>query len=79
MQFDCLEQLAGVYSGQLLIERVDIDALPEKARLFGVYDVPTLVLRRGGATLERITGAQPCEQLAALFDYYLSAQTQEGN
>jgi thioredoxin len=54
-----LRRLAGEYAGRVKVVKVDVDAAPAVAAKYGVRNLPTVVLFRGGVELERIVGALP--------------------
>jgi len=67
-----LERLALAANGAWVLAKVDVDANPRIAQLFGVQSIPTVVAIAGGQPVEAFAGAQPEPQikqwLAALLD-----------
>lgn len=67
-----LERLAQAANGAWLLAKVDVDANPRIAQLFGVQSIPTVVAIAGGQPVEAFAGAQPEPQikqwLSALLD-----------
>lgn len=67
-----LERLANASGGAWLLAKVDVDANPRIAQLFGVQSIPTVVAIAGGQPVDAFTGAQPEPQirqwLTALLD-----------
>lgn len=67
-----LERLAGEANGAWILAKVDVDANPRIAQLFGVQSIPTVVAIAGGQPVEAFAGAQPEPQirqwLTALLD-----------
>lgn len=67
-----LERLANAANGAWILAKVDVDANPRIAQLFGVQSIPTVVAIAGGQPVEAFAGAQPEPQirqwLAALLD-----------
>jgi putative thioredoxin len=67
-----LERLAGAANGAWILAKVDVDANPRIAQLFGVQSIPTVVAIAGGQPVEAFAGAQPEPQirqwLSALLD-----------
>ncbi len=67
-----LERLAQAANGAWILAKVDVDANPRIAQLFGVQSIPTVVAIAGGQPVEAFAGAQPEPQikqwLAALLD-----------
>jgi putative thioredoxin len=67
-----LERLAQAGNGAWILAKVDVDANPRIAQLFGVQSIPTVVAIAGGQPVEAFAGAQPEPQvkqwIAALLD-----------
>ncbi|HEX6354371.1 tetratricopeptide repeat protein [Actinophytocola sp.] len=67
-----LERLANAANGAWILAKVDVDANPRIAQLFGVQSIPTVVAIAGGQPVEAFAGAQPEPQikqwLSALLD-----------
>jgi putative thioredoxin len=67
-----LERLARAANGAWILAKVDVDANPRIAQLFGVQSIPTVVAIAGGQPVEAFSGAQPEPQikqwLTALLD-----------
>jgi putative thioredoxin len=67
-----LERLAQAANGAWILAKVDVDANPRIAQLFGVQSIPTVVAIAGGQPVEAFAGAQPEPQvkqwIAALLD-----------
>src|SRR3989440_9167567 len=58
-----LERLAEQSGGAWLLAKVDVDANPRIAQLFGVQSIPTVVAIAGGQPVDAFTGAQPEHQI----------------
>jgi putative thioredoxin len=58
-----LERLANASGGAWLLAKVDVDANPRIAQLFGVQSIPTVVAIAGGQPVDAFTGAQPEAQI----------------
>jgi putative thioredoxin len=67
-----LERLANAANGAWILAKVDVDANPRIAQVFGVQSIPTVVAIAGGQPVEAFAGAQPEPQikqwLASLLD-----------
>jgi putative thioredoxin len=67
-----LERLAEAGGGAWVLAKIDIEANPRIAQLFGVQSVPTVIAIAGGQPVEAFAGAQPEPQvkqwIAALLD-----------
>ena len=60
-----LERLAARYAGQLKVVKVNVDDNPMAARTYDAGSIPTLVIIKDGAVVDRVVGAQPEPALAA--------------
>lgn len=58
-----LERLAQAGNGAWILAKVDVDANPRIAQLFGVQSIPTVVAIAGGQPVEAFAGAQPEPQV----------------
>jgi putative thioredoxin len=58
-----LEKLANAGGGAWLLAKVDVDANPRIAQLFGVQSIPTVVAIAGGQPIDAFSGALPEPQI----------------
>jgi putative thioredoxin len=58
-----LERLAAASGGAWVLAKVDIDASPQIAQLFGVQSIPTVIAIAGGQPVGAFAGAQPEPQV----------------
>ncbi|MGH3909014.1 MAG: thioredoxin family protein [Pseudonocardiaceae bacterium] len=58
-----LERLAGAAGGAWVLAKVDVDASPGIAQLFGVQSIPTVVAIAGGQPVDAFQGAMPESQI----------------
>ncbi|HEY2724995.1 MAG TPA: thioredoxin [Pseudonocardiaceae bacterium] len=58
-----LERLAQEARGTWILAKVDVDANPRIAQLFGVQSIPTVVAIAGGQPVDAFSGAQPEPQI----------------
>ena len=61
-----IDELAAEYSGQLKIGKVNVDENPKTPGKYGVRGIPTLILFKGGESVEQVVGAVPKSQLEEL-------------
>ena len=54
-----LERLAIEYAGRVKVVKVNVDDNRRTAVRFDAQSIPTLVILRDGATVDRLVGAQP--------------------
>lgn len=52
-----LDELAKEYEGRVRICKMNVDENPKTPQAYGVRAIPTMVLIKGGDTIEQITGA----------------------
>jgi putative thioredoxin len=58
-----LERLAEAAGGAWVLAKVDVDANPRIAQLFGVQSIPTVIAIAGGQPIDAFSGAQPEPQV----------------
>lgn len=63
-----LEQLAEEYQGKVRIGKVDVDQQPELAERFTVMSIPTLILFKDGAPVDKVIGVTPKASLSKMLD-----------
>lgn len=63
-----IDQLSSEYEGKAKVFKVDVDTDGELASKYGVMSIPALVVFKGGKEVDRMVGAAPKAQLAALID-----------
>jgi thioredoxin 2 len=59
-----LEKLSAERAGQVVVAKVDTDALPEVAGRFGIRSIPTLIAFKQGRESKRVSGAMPASAIA---------------
>ncbi len=67
-----LDELANELDGKLVIGKLDVDENQDTAMTFGVMGLPTLLLFKDGAPVDRIVGYQPKPQLLARLQSHLA-------
>lgn len=63
-----LEKLSADYAGQIKVVKVNVDDNPRVAARYDAQSIPTMVMVRGGAVVNRIVGAQSHAVLARQID-----------
>jgi len=63
-----VEKLAAAYEGKAVIGKVNVDEELALAEKFKVMSIPTLFVLKGGQVVDRVIGARPYEDLAAMID-----------
>jgi thioredoxin 1 len=54
-----VEELAAQYQGKIKIAKMDVDKNRQTPAKFGIRNIPTLILFKGGQVAQTIVGAQP--------------------
>ena len=54
-----IEELAAEYNGKIKIAKMDVDSNRQTPAKFGIRNIPTLILFKGGKVVNTIVGAQP--------------------
>jgi thioredoxin 1 len=63
-----IEQLATEYAGKAKVYKIDVDREGDLAMKYGTMSIPALVVFKGGKEVDRMVGAAPKPQIAALID-----------
>ncbi|AIE86872.1 thioredoxin [Fimbriimonas ginsengisoli] len=63
-----IEQLAVDYAGRAKVVKIDVDSEGDLAQRYGIMSIPALVVFKGGKEVDRMVGAAPKPQIAALID-----------
>ena len=50
--------------------KMDVDDNPETAKNFGIMSIPTLLIKKDGQVVDRLTGYTPKEKLNEILDQY---------
>ena len=54
-----VEELANEYKGKIKVAKMDVDQNRQTPARFGIRNIPTLILFKGGEVAQTIVGAQP--------------------
>ena len=68
MMAPVLDEIAGQYAGKVAVGKVNVDNESSLAQEFGVSSIPTLVVMKDGAELQRFIGVTPKAELAKVLD-----------
>lgn len=66
-----LEEIAGDFDGRLKVVKVDVDENRQSATQYGIRSIPSLLIFKDGAEVDRIIGALPKQQLAEKINGHL--------
>ena len=58
-----LEKVAHQRSGQVIVAKVDTEALPDVAARFAIRSIPTMIVFRDGREADRLSGAMPASAI----------------
>jgi len=58
-----MEELASAYKGKIKIAKMDVDKNRKTPAKFGIRNIPTLILFKGGEVVNTIVGAQSKKSL----------------
>lgn len=63
-----IDQIASEYAGSVKTGKVNVDENPNAAQTYGVMNIPTLIIFKGGQVVERFVGIPPKTKLQAALD-----------
>jgi thioredoxin 2 len=58
-----LEQLAGEYGGRVKIAKLNTDENPVVSSKYGIQSIPTMLIFKNGAQVDRLVGALPKQEI----------------
>lgn len=67
-----VEEIAEEYQGRLKVAKLDADQYGEILMKYQIMGIPTLILFKGGAPVERIVGFQDKSRIVKKIDAHLS-------
>lgn len=67
-----LDEIANEKGGKIKIAKLNVDENMRTAAQLGITSIPTLMLYKNGAPVERIIGAQPKQRLLQQIDKHLN-------
>jgi thioredoxin 1 len=63
-----IEELGEQYEGSVTVAKVDVDAEPALAARYGVMSIPTVILFKNGAEIDRKVGFMPANAYTQVLD-----------
>ena len=66
-----IDELSNEYDGKAIIGKVDVDSNQEFAAKYGVRNIPTVLLFKGGELIDRKVGVSPKQVYAEAIDNVL--------
>lgn len=67
-----VEELSKDFEGKALVGKMDVDSNPEIPTRFGIRNIPTLLIFKGGQVVDKHVGAAPKNALAAKIEAQLN-------
>ena len=67
-----VERVAEEYEGKAKVVKLNVDDNNDTGMRFGVRGIPTLILFKGGAEVERVVGATSKDNISRMIDRALS-------
>lgn len=67
-----VEELSKDFEGRAVVGKMDVDNNPEIPTRFGIRNIPTLLIFKGGQVVDKHVGAAPKSALAAKIEAQLN-------
>jgi len=67
-----VDQLAKLYAGKASVIEINVDGNQQSAMELGITSIPTLIIYKNGAEIERFIGLQKAEVLSEAIDKALA-------
>ena len=67
-----VEELHNDYNGKVVVGKVNVDDNPQISAQFGIRNIPTILIFKGGEIVDKQVGAVPKNVLAQKIDAQLS-------
>ena len=68
-----IDQLSTEMAGRVKVAKLNIDENPATADRFGVRSIPTLLVLKGGAEVDRLVGVQPKQEIVRRLERVLAS------
>jgi thioredoxin 2 len=68
-----IDELSRELDGRVKVAKLNIDENPMTANRFGVRSIPTLLVLKGGAEVDRLVGVQPKHEIVRRLENILKA------
>jgi thioredoxin 1 len=66
-----MEELAVEYEGKLKVGKVDVDNNQKLSEKYGVRSIPTMIIFKGGADVDKMIGALPKQRIVQRLGAFL--------
>jgi len=71
MMLPIVDELAAEYEGRIRVGKINVDENPETCELYGIMNIPTLLLFKNGELVDRHVGAARKADLEKVLDALL--------
>lgn len=71
MQAPFVEEVEKKYEGRFKVGKLNVEEAQDVAAKFGVMQIPTMIIFKGGQEVERLIGLQPTDALSEVMDKHL--------
>jgi thioredoxin 1 len=65
-------EIAREYAGSLKVCKVNVEEAPKTASEYGVMNIPTIMILKGGQVVDKAVGALPKKDIVAKIDAHVS-------
>ncbi len=66
-----IEEIAGEYTDKVKVCKLNVEEGAQTASSYGVMNIPTLIIFKGGEVAEKIVGAKPKSDITAKLDQHI--------
>jgi thioredoxin 1 len=66
-----IEELHNELNGKAVIGKVDVDQNSEASQKYGVRNIPTLLVFKGGEVVDKVVGNQPKSKLIEILENHM--------
>lgn len=71
MQSPIIDELDEEIGDKVTFAKMDVDANPQTPQKFGIMGIPTLIIKKDGAVVEKLVGFHQKEMLEEVLDKYI--------
>lgn len=64
-------EIASEYAGKIKVCKVNVEEAPKTASDYGIMNIPTLVVLKGGKVVDKMVGALPKKDIAAKISLHI--------
>ena len=66
-----IEEIGKDYEGKAVVGKLDVDSNQKFAAKFGVRNIPTLLVFKGGEVVDKVVGNQPKSKLIEILENHM--------